>query len=70
MTSTTITIPEISCDHCKTSIEGAVAPLPGVDRVAVSIADRSVAVDYDGTDATFATIVAAIEDTGYDVPTQ
>ncbi len=30
MTTTTISVPQIHCDHCKTSIEGALRPLGGV----------------------------------------
>jgi copper chaperone len=70
MTARTLSVPEISCGHCKQSIEGAVATLPGVDRVDVRIADKAVDIDYDGTETTFDTIVAAIEDSGYEVPAQ
>jgi len=70
MSTKTLTVPEISCGHCKASIEGAVAPLDGVARVEVHIDERTVDLDYDGTDATFETIVAAIEEQGYDVPDQ
>lgn len=67
MTSRTLSVPDISCGHCKTSIEDAVAPLDGVDRVEVDIADRSVDVEFDGDDGTYAAVVAAIEDQGYEV---
>ena len=68
MTTRTLSVPEISCGHCKSSIEGAVAPLDGVDKVEVHIEERTVDLDYDGTDATFNAIVAAIEEQGYEVP--
>ena len=68
MASQTLSVPEISCGHCKSSIEAAVSPLDGVDRVEVQIDERTVQFDYDGTDATLTTIVAAIEDVGYEVP--
>jgi copper chaperone len=67
MTSRTLSVPDISCQHCKSSIEGAVGPLNGVDSVEVAIDERTVAIDYDGTDATFEVIVAAIEEQGYEV---
>ncbi len=70
MTTRTLSVPEISCGHCKSSIEGAVAPLGGVDKVEVHIEERTVDLDYDGTDATFNAIVAAIEEQGYGVPDQ
>lgn len=67
MTSRTLSVPDISCEHCRTSIEGAVGPLNGVDSVEVGVNDRTVAVGYDGTDDTFQAIVAAIEEQGYEV---
>ena len=70
MSTRTLNVPEISCGHCKSSIESAVSPLAGVDKVEVHIEERTVDLDYDGTDSTFETIVAAIEEQGYDVPAQ
>jgi copper chaperone len=70
MVSQTLSVPEISCGHCRSSIEAAVSPLDGVDRVEVQIDERTVQFDYDGTDATLTTIVAAIEAVGYEVPDQ
>jgi copper chaperone len=70
MTTRTLSVPEISCGHCKSSIEGAVAPLDGVATVEVHIDERTVDLDYDGTDTTFNAIVAAIEEQGYGVPDQ
>ena len=70
MTTRTLSVPEISCGHCKSSIEGAVAPLDGVDKVEVHIDERTVDLDYDGTNATFNALVAAIEEQGYGVPDQ
>jgi copper chaperone len=60
MTTMTISVPEIHCDHCKHSIEGVLALLPGVASARVDVATRTV------TDR--GRLVAAIEDQGYDVP--
>ncbi|MCL1693476.1 MAG: copper ion binding protein [Actinomycetia bacterium] len=70
MSTKTLNVPEISCGHCKSSIEGAVSPLDGVDKVEVHIEERTVDLDYDGSNTTFDSIVAAIEEQGYDVPDQ
>jgi copper chaperone len=70
MATKTLSVPEISCGHCKASIEQAVSRVDGVDYVEVEVDDRSVEVEYDGEQATFDAIVAAIEDAGYDVPAQ
>lgn len=63
----TLNVPEISCEHCKESIEGAVSKIDGVDLVDVAIPERTVDVAYDGKEVTFNRIVAAIEGQGYEV---
>ncbi len=67
MTQATLSVPDISCGHCKSSIEGAVNPLEGVDSAVVAIDDRSVAITYDGTESTMDAIVNAIDEQGYEV---
>ena len=68
MTTMTISVPEIHCDHCKHSIEGALAPLPGVASARVDVAARAVTVAVDETLTDRGRLVAAIEDQGYDLP--
>jgi copper chaperone len=68
MTTMTISVPGIHCDHCKHSIEGALASLPGVRSARVDIDARTVAVEADQARVDRADVVAAIEDQGYDVP--
>ena len=63
MTTVTYSVPEISCGHCKSTIEGAVHGLADVERVEVDIAAKTVTVVGGDDDA----IVAAIEDVGFDV---
>lgn len=60
----TFQVPDISCDHCKNAIEGAVGTLDGVNSVAVDVEARRVTVDGAATDGS---IRAAIEEAGYDV---
>jgi copper chaperone len=67
MTQTTLSVPDISCGHCKTSIEGAVKPLDGVDTAEVSIDDRKVDVAYDPSKIDLSDIIMAISDQGYEV---
>ena len=68
MTTDTILVPEIHCDHCRTSIEGALAPLAGVARASVDIDARQVTVDYDETAIDRDALITAIEGQGYEVP--
>ncbi len=67
MAKVELSVPEIHCDHCKSSIETAVGGLEGVAEVDVAVAERSVHVNYDGEQNTFTGIVKAIEDQGYTV---
>lgn len=66
MNTITLNVPDISCGHCKSSIEGAVSGLEGVDSVEVAIDDRTVAVTY-ADDLSLDTIVETIEEQGYAV---
>jgi copper chaperone len=61
MTVTTYNVPDISCDHCKSTITDRVAPLPGVEAVDVDIEAKTVTVS--GGDPT--AVQAAIADAGY-----
>ena len=69
MASTTLSVPEIHCGHCKSAIEGAVGPLDGVRTVEVDVDSRSVRVEHDDA-VTVRALVGVIEDQGYDVPDQ
>lgn len=67
MTQVKLQAPEIHCDHCKSSLEGAVGALPGVDKVEVSIAEATIAVDYNDSMVQLDGIKEAVEDQGYAV---
>ncbi len=67
MTEKTFSVPEVPCDHCLHSIEGAVGSLQGVDRVAVDLSAKTVDVAWDETSLDVTAIVTAIEDQGYSV---
>lgn len=59
----TFSVPDISCDHCKSAIESSVAGVAGVETVEVDVGTRSVAV-RGGHEAG---IVVAIRDAGYEI---
>jgi copper chaperone len=67
MTTETLSVPDISCGHCKTSIEGAVSKLDGVDNVEVNVDARTVDVAFDDGAVAREAIVGAIEEQGYEV---
>jgi copper chaperone len=66
-TTETISVPEVHCDHCVSSIEGALGPMPGVEEARVDLEARNVTVTFDPHSTSRGDLVAAIEDQGYDV---
>jgi copper chaperone len=68
MTARTLSVPGISCEHCKMSIEQAVSELPGVDAVEVDISARTVDLSFDEAAVGLDQIIGAIEEVGYEVP--
>ncbi len=60
-------VPEVSCGHCKSSIEGALDPVPGVRQAEVDIGRKVVEVDFDDTVVDRSGVVRAIEAAGYAV---
>ena len=66
MTQKVLTVPDISCGHCKVSIEGAVKKLKGVSKVDVDVDRKQVKVVFDPPEQ-IAAIVAAIEEQGYQI---
>ena len=58
----TLSVPGISCDHCKAAIEGEVGQVAGVERVEVSVPDKTVTVEGSATEAAIRT---AVEAAGY-----
>lgn len=67
MKTVTISVPEISCGHCKDSIEGVLTDQTGIASVIVHIEKKTVDVIYDESKTTLENIEALIEDQGYDV---
>jgi len=47
MAQTTLSVPDISCEHCERTITEALTPLDGVRTVKVDIPAKQVNVDYD-----------------------
>lgn len=60
-------VPEVSCGHCKSTIEGALGPVAGVLAATVDLSSKEVAVDFDESVTDRATLVRTIESAGYEV---
>ncbi len=64
---TTLSVPEISCEHCVRTIDEALGSLPGVERVVTDIPTRTVQLRYDPSQVSMETIEAKLDDVGYTV---
>jgi copper chaperone CopZ len=47
MTRVTLSVPEISCEHCEHAITEALTPVQGVQAIQVDIPARTVQLDFD-----------------------
>ena len=47
MATTTLIVPDISCEHCERTIKETLTPVDCVQSVSVDIPAKSVKVDYD-----------------------
>ena len=66
MTETKLSVPDIHCDHCKMSLEGALGQVVGVKQATVDVPSATISVTYDSP-ATIDDLVAAVEGQGYEV---
>jgi copper chaperone len=64
MTTTTVTVTEMSCGHCATSVREEIGDIPGVYAVEVDVASGTVTIDSDSA-VESTTIRTAVEDAGY-----
>jgi len=67
MSQVSLSVPEIHCDHCKSSLEGAVGAMNGVQAVEVSVAEATIDVAFDAESIGLDAIKHVIEEQGYAV---
>lgn len=65
MITMTFSVPDISCEHCRTAITGEVQAVDGIDSVDVDLEAKTVTVRGEPLDRQ--AIVAAIDEAGYEV---
>jgi len=63
----TFKVPDVSCGHCKSAIEGALRPLDGVQTAEVDVDTKTATVDFDDNVIDRNTLVTVIEEEGYPV---
>jgi copper chaperone len=59
---TTLSIPDMSCGHCKAAVTSALTSVPGVVAVDIDLEGRSALVEGN---AALATLLAALDLAGY-----
>jgi len=63
----TFKVPDVSCGHCKSAIEGALRPLDGVQTAEVDVDTKTATVDFDDNVIDRNSLVTVIEEEGYPV---
>jgi len=67
MDKITLNVSGMSCEHCVKAANNALAAVPGVKDIAVSLKDGKASFSYDPAKATLDAIKAAITEEGYEV---
>jgi len=65
MTTEQFRVPGVACQHCVRAITDEVSTMEGVQRVLVSIDDKTVTVEHTDQVSSDA-VIAAINEAGYD----
>ncbi|MDR2921740.1 MAG: copper ion binding protein [Treponema sp.] len=67
MNKVTLTVSGMSCEHCVKAVNNALAAIPGVKDIAVSLKDGKVSFSHDPAKAPLDAIKTAITEEGYGV---
>ena len=62
-----LTVPNISCAHCKKTIEDTLADIEGMQAVSVDIEDKYVDATFDESDVSLQKIEDILDGIGYTV---
>jgi copper chaperone len=65
MQTKTVTIPNVSCNHCKMRIEKTVSALAGVQTANVAVTPKTLTVNWDETQLPWDAIQQAVTKLGY-----
>ncbi|GCE20759.1 heavy-metal-associated domain-containing protein [Dictyobacter kobayashii] len=63
----TLSVPDVSCEHCVKAINGALGSLAGVEEVSTDIPTKSVHLRFDPAQLSLQQIEATLDDVGYTV---
>lgn len=62
---TVLSVPDVSCEHCVKTIDGALGALPGVEQVSTDIPTKSVRLRYNPDQVSMQKIEEVLDDAGY-----
>jgi copper chaperone len=63
----TLSVPDVSCEHCVKTVSGALGALPGIDTVHVDLTSKTVSLRYEPAQVTLERIEETLDDAGYTV---
>jgi copper chaperone len=63
----TLNVPDVSCEHCVSTINGALGTLAGVEAVSTDIPSKTVHLRYDPAQLTLEKVEEVLDDAGYTV---
>ncbi|HEX8732922.1 MAG TPA: copper ion binding protein [Ktedonobacterales bacterium] len=64
---TTLSVPDVSCEHCVKTINGALGAVEGVEQVSVDIPSKTVRLTYDANQVGMEKIEEVLDEAGYTV---
>ena len=67
MRDVTLSIPAISCEHCKHTVEGTLRGFEGVQRASVDVEGKRADVTFDPRAVELSALEEALAEEGYDV---
>jgi copper chaperone len=62
---TVLSVPDISCEHCVKTINGALSALQGVQAVETDIPSKTVRLTYHPSQVSLETVEATLNEAGY-----
>jgi copper chaperone len=63
----TLSVPDVSCEHCVKTVNSALGALPGVDSVNVDVTSKTVSLRYEPHQITLERIEETLDEAGYTV---
>jgi copper chaperone len=67
MQNVTLSVPDVSCEHCVAAVNGALRQQPSVKDVKVDLDTKTVSFAFDPAQVSMEKLEAALDDAGYTV---